>query len=284
MPVAIVADSTCDLTPAQAASMFVDLVPIYVRFGAQQYRDGADISVDDFYRRLDPKAELPTTEPPERESFEQLFQKHVAAGRDVVCVTLSSKLSKTFEIATQAAAPYGSRVRIVDSKTISGGGGLLVSGAARMARAGKDAQAICAALARWIGSQRGYAVYPDLEFMAKSGRINKAQLVLGTVMQMVPVTRITPDGAIESETTVKSWDQAKEMLASIAFRRLERPANSRVFITHADAPADARRVADHLREKLAAPLKELEIHTAGATIGANVGPGSLGIFMLEDAA
>ncbi|HEV3153950.1 MAG TPA: DegV family protein [Candidatus Baltobacteraceae bacterium] len=282
MPVAIVSDSTCDLTPAQAAGMGVDLVPIFVQFGGQRYRDGVDITVTEFYKKLDPNGELPTTAPPSQESFEAAFDKHVRAGKDVVCPTVSSKMSKTFEIATAAAKSFGSSVRVFDTKTLSGGVGLLVSGAARMAAAGMDASAIVSALTKWSSTQRGFAVYPDLKFMAKSGRINKAQLVLGTVMHVFPVTRVTPEGAMEGETTVKSWEQAKEMLASIASRKLERPANSRVFITHANAPADAEFIASELRKKLIAAPKELSIYTAGATIGANVGPGSLGIFMIED--
>jgi DegV family protein with EDD domain len=167
---------------------------------------------------------------------------------------------------------------------MSGGVGLIVSGAARLARAGADAAAVSAAIGKWIETQRGYAIYPDLKFMAKSGRINKAQLVLGTVMHMFPVTRIAADGSLEGEATVKSWDQAKELLAGIASRKLERPANSRVFIMHTNAPDQAQFVAGELRKKILASPKELSIHPAGPTIGANVGPGSLGIFMLEDVA
>ena len=101
-------------------------------------------------------------------------------------------------------------------------------------------------------------------------------------MHVFPVTRVGSEGMMEGETTVKSWEQAKEMLASIASRKLERPPASRVFVTHANAPADAQFVADELRKKLNSPLKELALYTAGVTIGANVGPGSLGIFMLEE--
>jgi DegV family protein with EDD domain len=158
---------------------------------------------------------------------------------------------------------------------------LLVTGAAQLAKTGANAAAIEAAVNGWIGTQHGFAIYPDLKFLAKSGRINKAQLVLGTVMHVFPVTRVARDGALEGETTVKSWDQAKEMLASIVSRKLERPPSARVAITHTNAPDQAQFVADELRKKLTQPLKELAIYPAGPTIGANVGPGSLGIFMLE---
>lgn len=282
MPVSIVTDSTCDLTPAQALSMGLELVPIAVRFGAQEFRDGVDLRLSDFYAKLDPNGELPVTAPPSPDAFAAVFRKHVQAGNDVVCVTVGSKLSKTFEHAQQAAAEFGGSVHVVDSKTLSGGTGLIASGAARLAKTGVDAQTIVAAIKKWIGTQHGYAIYPDLKFLAKSGRINKAQLVLGTVMHLVPITRVGVEGTLESETTVKSWDQAQQMLASIMSRRLERPAVSRVAITHTHAPQLGQTIADELRKKLIGPLKELNVYEAGPTIAANAGPGAAAIFMLEE--
>lgn len=282
MPVSIVTDSTCDLTPAQALAMGIDLVPIVVRFGSQEYRDGVDLRLADFYTKLDPNGELPVTAPPPPDAFAAVFQRHAQAGRDVVCITVGSKVSKTFEHAQQAAGAFSGKVRVVDSRTLSGGVGLLASGAAGLAKLGAAQDAILAAVNKWIGTQRGYAIYPDLKFMAKSGRINKAQLVLGTVMHLFPVTRVAADGAIESETTVKSWELAQQMIASVMSRRLERPAISRVAITHAHAPEVGQKIAEELRSKLTAPLKELNIYEAGPTIAANAGPGSAAIFMLEE--
>lgn len=282
MPVSIVTDSTCDLNAAQALSLGLDLVPIIVRFGSQEFRDGVDLRLSDFYAKLDPNGELPVTAPPPPADFANAFRKHVQAGNDVVCITVGSKVSKTFENAQQGAAEFGGKVQVVDSKTLSAGVGLLVSGAARLAKNGADAATIVAAVKKWIGTQHGYAIYPDLKFMAKSGRINKAQLVLGTVMHLFPITRVSSDGSIESEATVKSWDQAQQMVASVMSRKLERPANSRVAITHAHAPEVGKTIEEDLRKKLIGPLKELSVYEAGPTIAANAGPGSAAIFMIEE--
>lgn len=282
MPVSIVTDSTCDLAPAQALSLGIDMVPIVVRFASKEYRDGVDLSRTDFYAKLDPNGELPVTAPPPSDDFVNAFRKHVQGGNDVVCITIGSKVSQTYEHARQAAGEFNGKVTVIDSKSLSGGVGMLASGAARLAKTGVDAATIAAAVKKWIGTQHGYAIYPDLKFIAKSGRINKAQLVLGTVMHLFPVTRVGADGAIESETTVKSWDQAQQMLASVMSRKLERPAISRVAITHVHAPEVGETIASELRKKLNAPLKELEIYEAGPSIGANAGPGSAAIFMLEE--
>lgn len=282
MPVSIVTDSTCDLTAAQASSLGIDLVPILVRFGTQEFRDGVDLHLGDFYAKLDPNGELPVTAPPPPEAFVNVFRKHVQAGNDVICITLGSKLSKTFEHAQHAAGEFGAKVQVVDSKTISSGAGMLVLNAARLAKTGEGAEIIVAATKKAMSTQYGYAIYPDLKFLAKSGRINKAQLVLGTVMHLFPVTRIGSDGSLESETTVKSWEQAQQMLASVMSRKLERPSQARVAVTHTHAPELAQAIANELRSKLSAPLKELAIYEAGPTIAANAGPGAAGIFMMED--
>lgn len=282
MPVSIVTDSTCDLTSAQAQSLGLEMVPIIVRFGDKAYRDGVDLRLSDFYVKLDPNGELPVTAPPLPADFANVFRKHVQAGNDVVCITVGAKLSKTFESAQQAGAEFAGKVQVIDSRTLSGGVGLLASGAARLAKSGVDAATIVAALKKWIATQHGYAIYPDLKFMAKSGRINKAQLVLGTVMHLFPVTRVSAEGSIESETTVKSWELAQQMLASVMSRKLERPAISRVAITHAHAPQVGQTIADELRDKLIGPLKEMNVYEAGPTIAANAGPGSAAIFMLEE--
>jgi DegV family protein with EDD domain len=282
MGVSIITDTASDLSGPQAASAGVDLVPILVNFGSQQYRDGVDLRLADFYVKLDPNGELPTTAPPPASDYEAIFRKHVSAGNDVICPVVSSKLSKVYENATAAAKSFEGKVHVVDCKTLSGGVGLIATGAARMARAGSDTQTILAAMQKWIASQHGYAIYPDLKFMAKSGRINKAQLVLGTVMHLFPITRVSAEGVIESETTVKSWEQAQQMIASVMFRKLQRPASTRIAITHAHAPQVGQKIADELKSKLSAPLKELNVWEAGPTIAANAGPGAAAIFMIEE--
>lgn len=282
MPVVIVADTTCDLSPHEAAGLGVDLVPIVVRFGTKEYHDGVDLRLIDFYAKLDPSGELPTTFPPTREAFAAVFQKHVDAGHEVIAPVISSKLSKTYENAMAAAAPFGGKVHVIDTKTLSGGVALIVTGAARLVRSGQDARTICAAIERWIGSQHGFSTFPDLKFLAKSGRINKAQLILGTVMHLTPIVRHDKSGALEGETTVKSFDLAKEMIVDVMLRKIENQANVRITITHTHDLKLAEHVESELRKKLRAVPKELSIREAGPAIASNVGPGTVAIFALED--
>lgn len=282
MPVSIIVDSSCDLTPAQAAAAGIALVPVLVRIGGQEFRDGVDLTRGDFYSRLSRESELPSTAPPSEDAFAAAFRAGIAQRGEAVCLTVSGKISKIFENASAGARATGAHAHVFDSKTLSGGLALLATAAARLARTGVDAATVLAALERLRDTQGGYAAYPDLRFLAKSGRINKAQMALGLMMNMFPVARVAASGEMESETTVRSWDQAKEMLASIASRRIARPPSTRVAITHTHAPELAQFVADGLKKRLTAPLKELSIYEAGPTVGANVGPGAAGLFFLEE--
>ncbi len=282
MPVAIVSDSTCDLRPPEALSQGIDLVPILVRFGAAEYRDGVDLELADFYRRLDPAGELPTTAPPPADAFARTFKSHVDAGQEVICLTVSSKISQTYANAEAAAAGFSGQVHVVDTKSLSGGAALLATGAARLARSGADASAIRASIARWIASQHGFAAYPDLQFLAKSGRINKAQLLLGQLMHVVPIVRLDADGTLKAEANVKTFELAKAMVVDITVRRLEHPNRARIVVVHSHDPALAVYVEAELRKKLGATPKELTIHEAGPTIAANSGPGGIAVFTMEE--
>lgn len=282
MAVAIVGDSTCDLSREEAASLGVDLVPIIVRFGTKEYHDGVDLRLADFYMRLDPAGELPVTAPPPAEDFVAAFQKQVDAGHEVIAPIVSAKLSKTYENAMAAAAQFGGKVHVVDTKTLSGGVGLIVTGAAELVRSGQDAHTVLATIGRWIAKQHGYATYPDLKYLAKSGRISKAQMILGTMMHLYPIVRLDPSGSLEGETTVKSFDLAKDMIVDIFIRKLEHVATTRITIVHSHDRALADHVLGELRKKLKGTPKQLTVHEAGPAIASNGGPGLVAIFSLEE--
>ena len=282
MAVAIVADSTCDLSRDEAASLGVELVPIIVRFGTHEYHDGVDLRLADFYSKLDPSGELPVTVPPPAQDFATAYRRHVAAGREVISPIVSAKLSKTYENAMTAAAEFPGKVHVVDTKTLSGGVGLIVTGAAKLVREGRSAQEILANMHRWIASQHGYATYPDLRFLAKSGRISKAQMILGTMMKLYPIVRLDANGGLEGETTVKSFDIAKDMMIDILIRKLQHPEKTRITIVHANDRAIADHADNEFRKKLKVVPRQLSIHEAGPSIASNGGPGLIGVFSLEE--
>ncbi|MBV8355784.1 MAG: DegV family protein, partial [Candidatus Eremiobacteraeota bacterium] len=162
MRVAILTDSTADLDPNRAADLGVEVVPLFVNFGEKSYRDRIDITRDEFYRRL-ADAVLPTTSQAPQAVYEQYYAPHVAAGREIVCISISGALSGTVNAAYAAAAQFeGATIRVVDSLSVSGGLMLMVMLAVELAHHGASADRIQAELERVRPNQRLFATIPDL--------------------------------------------------------------------------------------------------------------------------
>ncbi|MDQ2679816.1 MAG: DegV family protein [Candidatus Eremiobacteraeota bacterium] len=282
MTVAIVTDSTTDFSPESIARNGWDVVPMFVCFGSERFRDGVELKRPDFYNRMRTAKELPVTEPPTAEMFEQAFAKQTAAGHEVVAPVMSSKLSQTYAAALEASKKFGGRVHVFDTKTLSCGVGLIAQSASLAAKAGADAATILAQLERQRETQRGFATIPDLSHIGRTGRLNKAQVALGTLMKVIPILRFDKSGTIEGEAQTRTFEKAQELLVDIAARHTPRPAATRICIAHTNDAALGRRILEAFRLKLPAAPKELTLYEAGPAVAANAGAGSVAIFSLQD--
>ena len=283
MPTTIVTDSTCDLTADVARQYGIEIVPLPIAFGTERFLDGVDLTRANFYTKLAAAKDLPVSSPPVVEQLTQMFQKHLRAGNDVVCIVISSGLSETYKNAQAAVQQAGSpeNLVLIDSKTFSGGLGLAAIYAAELAKTGTPAKQIAAYLEKFTATQRGFMTLPDLSHLARSGRINKAQVMLGTVMKIIPILRLTSAGLIEGEAQTRTFEKAQELLVEIAMRYIPRPADTRVMVAHAHAPELGQTIATNLRQKLSAPLKSCTVTEAGPAVAVNAGPGAVAIFSAE---
>jgi DegV family protein with EDD domain len=280
MGVAIITDSAADISPAQAREYNVEVVPLWVIFGSERLRDGIDITRETFYQRLSTAKELPRSEPLDAAGFEAVFRKHVEAGDECVVPIVSSKLSKTYENAGAAAAKFGGKVRVVDTQTLSGGQFLLALAAGEMARAGASAGEIVEAIERARATQRGYQVMPDMTYLGRSGRLNRAIVALGTVLKVNPILQVK-DGVVETAGQTRTYEKAKELIVDIATRHLGDVRQMRFAVGHVHAPELAEQIAATLREKLQIPPKTFVIYEVGPTVAVNVGPGAIAIFSVD---
>jgi DegV family protein with EDD domain len=277
---AIVTDSTSDLDAATAQRYGIDVVPLFVQFGDERFRDGIDLSREAFYQRLRAGGVLPTTAQPTAAMFEDAFRPHVEAGREIVCLTINAKLSGTANAATAAAQQFpGAPISVVESATVSGGLALQAMLAADLARADTAPVLLLAALERARDLSRGYAVIPDLSHVVRTGRATHLQGFLAAIVKIVPVLRFA-HGAIEEEARVRTYARAEEAMLAAAVRVIDASAGARVCVVHTDARARAESVAAHLRERIAQPLHALDLLEAGPVIAAHAGPGAVGIFVL----
>ena len=185
MSVKIVVDSTVDLTPDVKAQ--VKTVALSVLFGEQEYKDGVTIDPVKFYEMLSTSEMLPTTSQPTPVAFEEAYRELVEAGHEVVCITIASRLSGTYQSATIAAGEFPGKVFVVDSRSAAIGAGLLVEWALKLANEGKSGQEILEALMEKRKEVRLYAMVDTLEYLKKGGRLSSTVAFVGGVLNLKPI-------------------------------------------------------------------------------------------------
>ncbi len=274
----VVTDSTSDILPEEADRLGVDVVPLTVRFGDEQFRDGVELRPDQFYQRLASTSVQPSTSQPTPDQFADVYRGHVEAGDTVVSVHLSAKLSGTIQSASLAAKefPAGS-VRVVDSTTVSAGMHFLVRGALDDARAGCDA----AEVERRVIARRDrvevYVLLDTLAYLARGGRIGRAQSLVGGILSVKPLLCVR-DGEVHPQARVRSRQQGIAKIVEIAAAR--RPLEG-LAVFHCGAPELLGLIEPSLRADH--PGIELIVGQLGAVVGTYSGPGGVGIALLRAA-
>ncbi len=280
MAVAVVTDSTSDLEPALAERYGIDVVPLFVNFGDERFRDGIDLSRDEFYRRMREGNVLPTTSQPTAAMFEAVYRPHVEAGESIVSVHITQTLSGTINAARAGAEQFsGATIRLVDSMTVTGGCALLAMHAAELARDGLEADEIVATLERERTVTKGYAAVPDLSHAVRTGRISRTQAAIGGLLKIVPLLSIG-DGKVDVIARVRTFSRAQEMIIDSTLGNLGEAAKARIVVMHAHAPENGQGLLEQLRARLFAEPAYLGVTEAGPAIATHAGPGAIGIFSL----
>ena len=283
MSIKIVTDSTSDIEPARARELGVTVVPLFVVFGDRSYRDYVDLSRPEFYEKLKSEKTLPITSQPTAQMFEDAFQPLVEAGDEILCITISSHLSGTINAARAAAQHFpDAKIEIYDSQSAAGGLGMMVMRAAELASQGASMEQILADLNHERQTQRLYACLSDLSHLQRTGRIGKAQAVVGTLMKIVPVLALK-DGQVAAEAQVRTFARAQETMLDLALRAVNDVAKARFLVMHTNAPQLATAALEKLRARLgAAKPRMLDVLEAGPVIATHGGPGAVGIFVVQD--
>jgi fatty acid kinase fatty acid binding subunit len=273
MAVRIVTDSSCDLTADEADQLEISIVPLTIRFGADEFTDRVDLSVGDFYRRLAESEQLPETAAPSPGAFETAFRAAADAGADaVVCINLSSDLSATLQSALTAAKAFEGTldVRVVDSRSITLGLGSQVIAAAEAARDGRSADEIVEMVEDMASRTHVLGALDTLENLKKGGRIGGAQALLGNLLSIKPLIDVST-GRVEEAGKARTRKKALQWMAS---RLLEEPAVERLSIAHGEAP-DLDEFLGLIASRY--PRDELRIGVIGAVIGTHAGPRVMGV-------
>ena len=209
MSVKIIVDSTADLTPEVAQQ--VKIVPMTILFGDKQYVSGVDIDSKKFYELLVESDVLPTTSQPTPYAFSQVFQEVVDAGDTAVCLTVSSKLSGTYQSASIAAEEFPGKIFVVDTLTVAIGGGILAEYALQLANSGMEAEELAQELLAQRQKVRVLALVDTLEYLKKGGRVSSTVAFAGGLLNIKPVISVT-DGEVKMMGKARGSKQGNNLL------------------------------------------------------------------------
>ncbi|HEY7730996.1 MAG TPA: DegV family protein [Gaiellaceae bacterium] len=279
---AIVLDSTSDFQDAPERFPNMRVVPLYVHFGDETFRDFVDLDPHAFYDKLRGAATLPTTSQPTPQDFLDAYGELVEAGYERIwSLHLSAKLSGTYQSAALAADELGGeRVRVVDTGTASLTVGMLSLAMQRRLERGTTDEELEQLVERFRSANGVVFTVGTLEYLQKGGRIGRAQALAGALLNVKPILAIR-DGVVEPIARVRGRQKALEEFAKVFSAATTDRAGLRVSIAHADAPEWVEILTD-LAQKVR-PQAEVElVATLGAVVGTHAGPGAVGFFWLAD--
>lgn len=276
MTIKIVTDSTAYLPEETVREHDIRVVPLYVHFGTQQFRDGVELSIEEFYARLREAPELPSTSQPSAGEFHEVFKELADQGHQVLVMTISNKLSGTWNSAMAAKGMLPeAEIVVFDSLSTSIGLYMMLHAALESIQNGASLQEVVERLEGIRDRIQVLFVVDTLEYLAKGGRIGNAKAFLGTLLKVKPILMLQ-DGAIEPLEQVRSKRKAEARLLDLIAERLgDGASQARVGVTHALVPDEARAVAQELVERLG--CGEPLISEVGPAIGTHTGPGVVAV-------
>ncbi len=272
----IVTDSTAYLPESFIRQHDIHVVPLCVHFGQEQFKEGITLSTEDFYTRLAQAPELPTTSQPSAGEFHQVFDKLASEGDSVLTLTISSKLSGTWDSAMAARQMLpDADIHIVDSLSASVGLQLIVERAALAVQAGTTLPQIVADIEATKNKVCIMFVVDTLEYLAKGGRIGNAKAFLGTLLKVKPILTLK-DGVIEPLEQVRSKQKATAHMLELLVEFLgDDTHRARVAIGNGLVPEEARRFGEQLTVQLG--CREPSYAEVGPVIGTHTGPGVVAV-------
>ncbi len=276
MRVQVVTDSTADLPPQVAAELGITVVPAVVQWDDETFRDGIDLTSDEFYRRLRASSTLPKTSAAPVATFKETYQALSREGDAIISIHVSAKLSGTCDAARIASAGLRTPLVIIDSQTASMACGLLAIVAARAAREGAPLKEIEALVRQAVPQTITFGVFGTLQYLAKGGRIGKAQAFLGNALKIHPILAIRKGEVVPVER-VRTRARAVERMCRVV-EGLGRPREMAVMRT--TDPGEAEKLARRLSSIF--PVERMYRASIGPSMGTQVGPDALGVALITE--
>jgi len=282
MAIKFIIDSASDMLPEEAKALGLVHVPLTVRFNEEEYQDGVTISHKEFYEKLIESDVLPKTSQITPVTFGEVYEQVVSQGDTAIVITLSSKLSGTYQSAMIAAQEYEGKVYVVDSENVALGERIVILRALELAKEGLSAEEIVAKLDEEKKKVRVIALFDTLEYLKKGGRISGTVAFVGGVLAIKPVIQVI-DGEIRQVGKARGSKQGnnllREMVKECGGINFDKP----YYLAYSGLSDDLlRKYVQDSAELWEGKTDKLPISTVGATIGTYAGPGAIAVTFFEN--
>jgi DegV family protein with EDD domain len=278
MTVKIVTDSVADLPSQVVKELDITVISILVRWGEELYRDGIDLTAEQFYERLKRSRIPPSTSVPSPGTFAEAYDKLAEEANEILAIIVTSRLTGTYNVALQSIGlmKRKCRVEVIDSKCATMAEGFVVMKAAQAAQAGASLDEVMEVTRKTIPRVDFLSTFDTLEYLKRGGRIGKAQAFLGSILKVNPLITLR-DGVVEPAGRTRSRAKAIDRLCEFAmsYSHIEE-----IAIEEATTPNDADRIAERLSAKF--PKERIYRSKPSPVIGAHTGPGFLLVAVLGD--
>lgn len=280
--VKIISDSTCDLSPELIAKYDIDILPLHILLGEDEYEDGKNITPEQIYSWSDENKTTPKTSAPALTDAIELFKPYIDEGREIVCFSISSSMSTSGNVMRIAAEELEAEdcITVIDSANLSTGIGLLVIEAATMAQNNHTVEEIVSAIEALKPNVRASFVVDTLTYLYRGGRCNAVSAMAGGVLKLHPKI-VVENGAMNASKKYRGkinsaiMTYVKDMEDDLKAARPDR-----VFITHSGCDRTIVEEVHSYLENLGVFSEILETR-AGGVISSHCGPGTLGVLFIQ---
>ena len=279
--VKIISDSTCDLSPELIARYDIDVLPLHIILGEQDFEDGRGVTPDEIYQWSDQHRSSPKTAACSLNEAISVFEPYVREGREVICFTISGTMSSTYNVMCMAAEQLNAKhlVTVIDSKNLSTGVGLQVITAAEMAQTGMNAAEITAKIKMIRPLVRASFVVDTLTYLHRGGRCSGLAAMMGGALKLHPRIGVTDGKMAPGKKYRGKMDRVILSYATEMEEELLKADKKHVFITHSGCTEETIAPVRSWLEGLNR-FDEIHVTRAGGVISSHCGPGTLGVLFI----
>lgn len=275
--IGIISDSTCDIPDELVQQHGITIIPHYIIWGNQQYRDRVDMQPLEFYKRIVTDPDYPSSSQASIADFKKVYEEVAAKGAtEIIALTVSSAMSGAFQMASEAAKLVSVPVSVVDGKSPSMSLGWQVLAAARARDAGMKVNEILAMLEDLKKKLVQYVAMESLEYLQKSGRIGNAVKWVGSILKIRPLVSINhSSGLVEPASLSRTHKGVIDLMYKKFFEHFKGKKKLHVAVMHGNIPEEAEKLAERIRYEFN-PV-ELIINITGPILGISTGPAAMAL-------